>query len=399
MRVGDPFPIPDYQGLSPTHALDWPAMARTVVQGVLRLGRHERVVLSANPYHGGAMLEALRGEIQRAGAIELATILHWTPGLAGLRGPDGCRTDPADAEAEERAMAELFALADVFVWLMNDWRPPRATHAVGQTERILERWRGRAIHFHWFHDPNAPDPDSPVNRALDLVYQRAVLELDYAALRRRMGALAGRLANRVVRITDPAGTDLALRLGARFHVNAGDASRERVASAASPRDREEEVPCGALRTIPEPDSADGVLAFAGSFGFSAVGSGLDLDPFLAAGLRIHFRDGRIVGLETAGDQARLDAGWAAETGDRDRVGEMVLGCNPLLRPVPGSTFLPYYGFGEGMLRIVIGENRESGGRNRSSLHRWLYLREATIRVDGEPLVEGGRFTPAALGTP
>lgn len=387
----DPFPIP---GPGTPPPLDWPAMARTVVRDVLGLERHERVVVSADPYYGGAMLDALRAEIQRAGAIELATLLNWTQALAALRAADSTRPDPADAAAEDRATAELFGLADVFVWLMNDWRAPRATHPVGQTERILERWPGRAVHFHWFHDPNEPDPASPVNRALDLVYQRAVLELDYAALRGTMRRLAGRLAGRVARITDPAGTDLRLRLPARFHANDGDGSRAAVAGARSARDREQEIPCGALRAIPEPDSAEGVLAFAGSFGFPAPGHGLALDPFLAAGLRIHFRAGRAVRLETGGDQARLERLWAAEAGDRDRIGEWVLGCNPLLEPVAGSRFLPYYGFGAGMLRLTLGDNRESGGRNRSTLHRWLYLREATIRVEGEagPVVEAGRLT-------
>src|SRR4051812_30740676 len=185
--------------------------------------RGERVIVSANPYYHAAMLDEVRQEVQRAGGIELATILHWTPGLAALRGEDGGKPDPADAVAEEEAMIRLFALADAFVWLANDWRSPRATHAVGQTERILAAWPGRSVHFHWFHDPRNPDPADPVNLALDRVYERAVLDLDYPALRRTMRALAGHFAGRRARATAGAGGDPSLWPPHRLPPNGGDA--------------------------------------------------------------------------------------------------------------------------------------------------------------------------------
>lgn len=399
MRTSDPFPIP-YQGLVPTHELDWAGMARKLVRDVLQLADGERVILSANPYCGGAMLDAVRVEVQRVDAIELATILHWTPALAALRHPGGTKADRAAAAREDDAMRALFACADVFVWLQNDWRAAHATHSVGQSETVLADWPGRSVHFHWFHDPNDPDPDSAANRALDLVYQRAVLDLDYPALARMLRRLAGAMAGATVRVTDPAGTDLRFRLTDRFCRNDGDASRQAMAGAASARDREEEIPCGALRSIPVQDSAGGVLAFDRDPGYPVLGYGLDFRPFMAPGLRIRFEHGRIVQLVTGGDQAALDRQWAAQTGACDRLGEMVLGCNPLLTPVPGSDFLPYCGFGAGMLRLTIGENLESGGENVSSLHRWMMLREATIAVEdgphaGEVLVAGGRMAAAA----
>ncbi|HXU57814.1 MAG TPA: hypothetical protein VN710_03640 [Verrucomicrobiae bacterium] len=391
MRETDPFPIP-HQGLTPTHKLDWEAMARKLIREVLRLERRERVLISADPYCGGAMLDAVRAEIQRAGGIELATILHWTPALTKLRNPDGTKPEPAEAAAEDAAMAGLFAQADIFLWLQNDWRSPRSTMTIGQSERILESWPGRSVHFHWFHDPGNPDPDHESNKALDLVYQDAVLNLDYAALGRRMRDLRSRMAERELRITTPAGTDLSFRTGARFHVNDGDASRAKAAAAASPRDREEEIPCGALRTIPLRDTVEGVIALRAGFGFPTMGNGLDIDRWLDQGLRFHFEGGRIRSLETDGDQAALDRAWQAETGDKDRLGELVLGCNPLLRRVDGLAFPPYHGFGDAVLRLTIGENIESGGQNRSSLHRWLMFFDADIRAGGDLILSKGRLT-------
>src|SRR5215475_1004104 len=391
MRLTDPFPGAR-QGLEPTHRLDWDAMAKKVVHDVLQMERNERVILSADPHCGGAMLEAVRVEIQRARAIELATILHWSPALTTLRRADGCKPDPDDAIAEDAAMRGLFAAADIFIWLQNDWRLERSPIAIGQTEAIIADWPGRGLHFHWFHDPNDPDPESPGNKAIDVVYQRAVLELDQTGLRRTMSNLVARLADREIRITNPAGTDLSLRLGTRFHRNDGDASRAKAAEARSARDREEEIPCGALRTIPLPDSAEGVIAYRRGFGYPAMGCGLDVDRWFDQGLRFVFERGRVVRVETDGDQAALDREWARDTGDKDRLGELVLGCNPLLHPVAGSTFQPYHGFGDGVLRLTVGENLESGGKNRSSLHRWLMFTDADIAAGGERVVAGGKLT-------
>ena len=390
MRLTDPFPLSE-SGLAPTHAIDWSALAAHIVHTALRMQRNERVIISANAYFGAAMLEALRCELQRANAIELATILHWTPRVAALRAPDGCKPDDGDARAEDAAMRALFACADIFIWLANDTRIPRATHAIGQSEWVLADWPGRSVHFHWFHDPANPDPESAANKVLDTVYQDAILRLDHAALRRSMHALRAAMADREVHLTNPAGTDLRFRVTSRFMVNDGDASREKVADARSARDREEEIPCGALRTIPDIDSVDGVIAFRGGFGFASPGYGLDVNRWYEHGLRFRFSNGRIACVETDGDQAALDRAWAAETGDKDRLGELVLGCNPLLRPVEGSTFAPYYGFGDGIVRLTIGENIESGGRNQSSLHRWLYLLDATISTGDHTLVRDGHI--------
>ena len=114
-------------------------------------------------------------------------------------------------------------------------------------------------------------------------------------------------------------------------------------------------------------------------------------PFAQPGLRFHYADGRVTQVSTGGDQAALDACWAAERGDKDRVGELILGCNPLLQRVAGSTFQPQYGFGAGVIRLILGDNELSGGSFRSSFHRWLMLGDGSLSVGGEKIVEDGRL--------
>src|SRR5579862_5549369 len=205
--MSDPFPIPSEDQIA--GGVDWDSMARSIVRDRLKVERNERVILCADPYYGGAMLDAIRAALQEAHAIELATILNWTPRLTRLRGADGCKPDPIEAQAEDEAMRDLFACADIYIWLQSDWRSTRSTYSVGQSEWVLAKWDGRGLHFHWFHDPNNPDPSAPVNKRLDRVYERAVLQLDYTALARDMRVLADSVAGQTIRIVNPAGTDLA----------------------------------------------------------------------------------------------------------------------------------------------------------------------------------------------
>jgi hypothetical protein len=96
MRVTDPFPIRG-RGGEPTHGIAWDAIARAIVRDRLQIERNGRVILCADPYYGGAMLDALRCELQQPRVIAFATILNWTPRLTRLRAADGCKSDPDDA--------------------------------------------------------------------------------------------------------------------------------------------------------------------------------------------------------------------------------------------------------------------------------------------------------------
>jgi hypothetical protein len=153
--------------------------------------------------------------------------------------------------------------------------------------------------------------------------------------------------------------------------------RERAAQARSVRDREMELPAGALRFIPEVDSVSGKLVV----------------PAWAGGERVQFdfQAGRINAVSAKTNQEQVLQTWAAATGDKDRVAEMVLGTNPKLpRRGPGR-MPPYYGYGAGVLRIALGDNWESGGANRSSLEAWFWFDDATITAGNVTLVDAGRL--------
>jgi hypothetical protein len=98
-----------------------------------------------------------------------------------------------------------------------------------------------------------------------------------------------------------------------------------------------------------------------------------------------------VRVTAAEGQAAVDAAWARETGDKDRLAELVVGFNPRLPAEGPGGRLPYYGYGAGVLRIALGDNWESGGANRSSLEAWFYLTNATVAAGETTIVQDGRL--------
>jgi hypothetical protein len=156
-------------------------------------------------------------------------------------------------------------------------------------------------------------------------------------------------------------------------------SPARAKAARCARDRSMELPAGALRFIPDPDSVEGRLVVPRGFGQDGPVEGLVLD----------FEKGRV---RQAGAAKGEDAWrkWAARGGDFDRVGEIVLGTNPLLASSdPERT---YFGYGAGAVRISLGDDWESGGSLRVPGNRnwWLFLADADVAARGTALVRGGK---------
>lgn len=367
---------------------DWAALAEQMVDRTLRIVAGERVVYLADPNVCSELLDAVRERVLRLRAIEQATMLNWTPRLAIQRTQSGLAPDPETRQQERYAHRDLLQTADVFIWLPSDFFRP-ASYTVGETEWVLDTWRGRGLHFHWFPDAGHP-PEHPIQREVQQIYQRAILDLDYVALTRRQRALVSWLRGRTIRVTTREGTDLSFKFAqdAWFHCNDGDASRTKALRAVCARDREEELPCGAVRSVPSPDSARGIIALRGLRAWN--GAGFNVSRF-AEHLDVVFEAGRVVELRGGSRQSELDAVRATFAGDWDRLGEVVLGTNPLLHTPPQANMPTYWGFGQGWLRLHLGDNLESGGSYQSEVWTNLFLGTATVTGDGETIIRDGQL--------
>ena len=370
---------------SPHYHGDWATMADQIVNRTLAVQAGERVLIWADPTLLPELTEQVRIEVVRAGAVEVATALFNSPALEQYRKLHRRREDPDLRRLEDEVLAKVFEVVDVFVWLPNQW-----AHNLLQTEGILSTWPGRSVHFHWVPGWWPWGVDSALFERLSAMYEQA-LDIDYEAMARRQRVAIQLLATSDVHVTTPRGTDLRFRLsGAHFHQNDGIASREAVAAKArggSARDREEELPAGVIRTVDVQD-AEGILVVPNETYPAWIGRQV-------GDMTFEFRDDRVVRFDTQYHKDYVRAMWDQETGVKDRIGEFILGFNPALTLLPGhhdDGIIPYFGFGDGVVRFSMGYNVESGGTNETSFfHNWLFLTDATVSANGVPLVKEGRL--------
>lgn len=57
-------------------------------------------------------------------------------------------------------------------------------------------------------------------------------------------------------------------------------------------------------------------------------------------------------------------------------------------------WVPYYGYGAGVVRLSLGDNSELGGAVTGGYVRWNFFPDTTVTVDGQVWVRDGRLTVA-----
>ncbi|MCH8309511.1 MAG: hypothetical protein IIB17_03315, partial [Chloroflexi bacterium] len=170
-----------------------------------------------------------------------------------------------------------------------------------------------------------------------------------------------------------------------FHRGNGNASKAFINGYARPgsaRDREVELPSGAIRTVDIIDTEGTLVCTSETFGGREVGA-----------LTYEFQGNRITGVSAQHHNDYVQAMWGLQNGDYDRFGEFNVGVSPALTMLPGhEKIITYYGYGDGMLRFSLGDNQESGGECLSSYHQWLFLSDATMKINGQVVLENGKLT-------
>jgi hypothetical protein len=362
--------------------IDAAAIARRMA-ATLHPARGEAAVIIADPTYYPDLTRAVELELERAGVHPVLT-LAFPPREVVLP----LFGDPAEASRRDAEWVALlrpvFERAALFFWM-----PARILAPGRSLEKLVHGSRVRAVHFHWILPPEGRSAEELA--LASRLYQRAILDTDPAALSAEQDRLIAALRGRALRLRTPEGTDLRLRVApdAWFHKNDGDLPPERARQGRGARDREMELPAGALRMIPDPASTEGVLV---------VPRLADQRLRLPAGvaveqLRLEFAGGRATVKAAASHEAAARELFSAVGGDIDRVGELVLGTNPLLAERLPSGELPYFGYGSGYLRISLGDNWESGGplRTPNGDNVWLFLEGATLEADGVAVVRDGKL--------
>jgi hypothetical protein len=359
-------------------SFDWPAIAsRLVTQLAPRPG--ERILIVAHPGLFEGLVPHLRYAIARSGATDVGVV-----DVLAEPVPDGWDLDAlrrGNARARE-AYRAMFAGVDAAI-MMPGATP--AHPAYGALQDLLREGR-RTVHFHWVENGSAyPLPGQPLpgRSVIDAVYQRALLQTDYAALARVLERFERALRTGEVRVTSASGTDLRFRVGSRTVTRQdGDASAARAERGKVLIDREIELPAGAARVAPLEDTVEGTVVFPPS-----QWSGRPVE-----GLRLQFARGQVARIEaTSGREAvEREMQAAGESGRRFR--EFALGFNTLLAVPDETPWIPYYGYGAGVVRLSLGDNSELGGAVSGGYVRWNFFTDLTVTVNGTVWVKEGRLT-------
>jgi aminopeptidase len=340
----------------------------------MQLQRGERVLIVAIPGRSDALIATLRRRIAAAGATDLGV-------LAPIGDPPASwpseftRTSPKD-----RAGLTMH-LASVDLGVMM----PGVTAAVpvyGAMQDVLRSGKGRTIHFHWEGAYALDGSVLPITPERTTAYERVLRDTDYRALSAIQSEFERAARSAPIRVTTPMGTDITFRVGDRpVTKQDGDASAARARTGRNLIDREIELPAGAIRVAPIEESVSGQIVFPpGTWGGERVEM-----------LIMHFNAGRVTRIVSTGVEAverELTQGGDGARSFR----EFALGFNPLLAiPDTGVKWIPYYGYGAGVVRLSLGDNSELGGRVTGGYVRWNFFTDATVTIGNETWVAGGKL--------
>ena len=371
----------------PRLTFDHAAIARRLVRQ-LALKPGERVMELAHPGVFEDLLPYIRYEVMRAGGIDLGVV-------EVLREPVPESFDPAVLQKgarESRAHYKaMFRDVDAAIMMpgANTSHPAYLAMQDWLKDDLQEHRGRRTIHFHWIENgsayPIAGQP-LPSRSAMDASYQRALLDTDYTALSDVERRFADALTRDEVHITSPGGTDLRFRAGNRpANLQDGDASAARTARGLVLVDHEVELPAGVVRVAPLEDTVEGVIAFPPS----------QWDGRPVEGLTLRFAKGRVVEITAASGKEAVEAEMQ-QAGDAGRAfREIGVGFNPLLAVPERAPWIPYYGYGAGVVRLSLGDNTELGGAvaataGQSAYVRWNFFTDLTVTVGRTVWVRNGK---------
>ncbi len=360
-------------------SFDWPAIAARLVQQ-LAPQPGERLLILAHPGLFEDLIPHLRYAIARAGATDVGVVDVLAEPVPQGWDLDVVRRGNARARAAYKTM---FASVDGAI-MMPGAVPAHPAYAAIQD--LLREGRGRTVHFHWVENGSPyplPGQPLPSRAAIDALYQRALLQTDYAALARVLERFDQALRTGEVRVTSPAGTDLRFRIGDRaVNRQDGDASAARTAKGRVLIDREVELPAGVVRVAPLEESVEGTIAFPPS----------QWDGRPVEGLRLHFAKGVVSRVEATSGREAVEREMKAAGAAGRSFREFALGFNPLLAVPERTPWIPYYGYGAGVVRLSLGDNSELGGNVTGGYVRWNFFTDLTVTVNGQAWVKDGRLS-------
>ena len=270
---------------------------------------------------------------------------------------------------------------DIYIWLPVRRSVPVQTDQVNALVAWLDAGRGRQIHFHWGDGTRNWDSTHGVhNSVYDSIYL-AALDLDYGALDAIQQQAETILRKGEIKVTSPAGTNLTMQIGDRTVTRQnGDASANRMKSAKVRIEREIELPAGAIRVAPIETSVNGILV---------IGTGT-IAGVKVRDLRLTFKEGKVTEVNASGGKEQFESRMKSLNG-LNYFREIGIGFNPKLNFPAKYDHVPYYGYGQGVVRLSLGNSIELGGNVDKNGVQWMFFLDTTVSVEGVEIVNNGRL--------
>ncbi len=354
--------------------LNWSAIADQIVARA-QLQKEEKILLVAEPGRFDPLVPLLKEQVERAGAIYLGAMSITD------QQPDAWRTDFTAAVATQAIdqLPEFLRTVDLGIML------PGATPAdkvYAALQDVLKGGRGRTIHFHWAGAYQLDGTLFQPDKRVDSLYEHVLIRTDYDQLANKQNEFEAAMRGGWVSVTTPEGTNLRFQIGSRQVTKQnGDAAMAGMENAQTLIDREVELPAGAIRVAPIEESVSGVIAFPDA----------DWNGQRVTGLQMTIAAGKVVAINAGKNleavQQEIDQAGEAARSFR----EFALGFNPLLEIPSKDPWIPYYGYGAGVVRLSLGDNTELGGKVTGGYVRWNFFTNATVKVEDITWVENGKL--------
>ncbi len=354
--------------------LDFDALAELLVERMdLQLG--ETVLLVGLPGRFDPLVSALKNQVDSSLGEYLGAISVFDPQ------PEEWSSAFVDAASDlnDEELKEYMKQVDIGIMLPGA-SPEHEIYAMIQDN--LNEGVGRTIHFHWAGAYGLNGLVADISPEIDLFYQEVLFTTNYRQLGRNQKRFEDAMRDQLINVTTPGGTDISFRIGDRpVTKQSGDASAATAELARNLIDREMELPSGAVRVAPIETSVNGRIAFP-----DAV-----WDTTMVQGLVLTFEAGKVTDM-TASRGIEAVQKVMNEGGESARsFREFALGMNPKLAIPEENPWIPYFGYGAGVVRLSLGDNSELGGNVSGGFVRWNFFVDATVKVGEEVWVENGKL--------
>ena len=101
--------------------------------------------------------------------------------------------------------------------------------------------------------------------------------------------------------------------------------------------------------------------------------------------------GRVVDFDATSGHEAVETELATIPESARAFREFALGFNPLLAVPEYYPWIPYYGYGAGVVRLSLGDNSELGGTVTGGYVRWNFFTDTTVTIDDDVWVRDGKL--------